>query len=100
MVLFLLYVFRPIFDVFLRKDQETLKVGKIRSYDEERVFCRRKKNGFNFLQLLKRLLHKNWEGEKDVGGSCVLFSIRLEVIVEIVKSGDPNLLSLGRWLIR
>ena len=56
----------------MAQNQKALNVGKVRNYDEERVFFR-EKNVFIFL---KPSLQK-WEGAKYAGGSrpsCFWFS--------------------------
>ena len=59
MVLFLKNVFRPNYEVFLAQNQETLNVGKVRNYDEERVLFREKKR----FHLSKSLLYKNGKAQ-------------------------------------
>ena len=46
---FLKNIFHPKYEAFLAESQKTLNVGKIRNYDEERVFFREEK-GFIFLK--------------------------------------------------
>ena len=54
-----------LFIYFFAKDQKSLKVGKQRNYDEERVFLSIEKTFSPFWKLsLKR-----WEGAKHIGGS-------------------------------
>ena len=51
-------LFLPTHEVFLAKNQKILKVGKVRKYDEESVFSRKK--GF---YLLKSLLYQNGKAQ-------------------------------------
>ena len=51
--------------VFLAKNRKTLKVGKIRNYDEKTVFFEKKKT---FSSTGKLFLQK-WEGAKYPGGN-------------------------------
>ena len=72
MVLFLINVSALIF-VFSAKNQKLSNVGKIRNYDEGKVFFREK----NVLIILKAFIQK-WEGAKFsvVAGRRDLFNIR------------------------
>ena len=64
MVLFLKIIFRPKHEVFLAKIQKTSKAGKIRNYEEDRVFFREKKR----VHVFKGLEQKR-EGAKYAGCS-------------------------------
>ena len=78
-------VFRPIYYLwgFWGKNQKTLNFGKIRNYDEESVFFK-KKNVFIFLTTFFLYKNEKWEGAKDDGGSrssCWKFFSRSQRIV-------------------
>ena len=59
-------LFSPRYEVYLaKKKQKTLNVGKIRKYDEEKVFFFKEKTFSSF----KNASLPNWEGAKYAGGS-------------------------------
>ena len=65
MVLFLKIFSALIMRFFLQKKQKTSNVGKIREYDEEKVFFFDDKTFSSF-----KIAHlQNWEGAKYAGGS-------------------------------
>ena len=71
MVSFLKNVFRPIYEVFLQRNQKILNVGKIGNYDEKKMFFEKK----NRFPLFKSLLHKIGKAQMMpvVAGSLVFF---------------------------
>ena len=57
--------FPPNYEVFLTKKSEILKVGKLRKYDEKRVFFFEEKT----FSCFKIASLPNWKGAKYAGGS-------------------------------